>query len=87
MDLSYKSIKDGESSDTNDQATSNSSLQGQISTPDFLHAIHEPAVLPHAVCLKESAIGVLMRNLSVENSLVKNARVGKKQVLENVIKI
>jgi len=44
-------------------------------------------VPPHELCLKESAICVLIRNLSLENGLVKNARVGIKKLLENVIKV
>ena len=67
--------------------TSNSSLQGQILTPEFLHEIHEPGVPLHELRLKESARCVLMRNLSPENGLVKNARVVIKKLLENVIEV
>src|SRR5207253_686054 len=65
----------------------NQSLSGQISTPEFLHEIHEPGVPPHELRLKESAICVVMRNLSLEDGLVKNVRVVIKKLLENVIEI
>jgi len=82
--FSYESIKDGESIDTNDQATSNSSLQVQISTREFLHEIQEPGVSRHELRFKESAICGLMRNILLENGLVKNARVVMKKLLELV---
>src|SRR5437899_6996094 len=63
------------------------SLSKQISTSEFLHEIHEPGLPPHELCLKESAIFVVMRNLSLEDGLVKNARVVIKKLLENVIEI
>jgi len=44
-------------------------------------------VPPHELHLKESAICVLMRNLSLENGLVKNARVVIKKLLENFIEV
>jgi len=44
-------------------------------------------VPPHELRLKESAICVLMRNLSLENGQAKNARVVRKKLLEKVIKI
>jgi len=44
-------------------------------------------VPPHELRLKESAICVLIRNLSLENGQVKNARVVIKRLLENVIEV
>ena len=44
-------------------------------------------VPPHELRLKESAICVIMRNLSLADGLVKNARVVIKKLLENVIKV
>ena len=74
--FSYDSIKDtdGETRQRESgERPMNQSLSGQISTPEFLHEIHEPGVPPHELHLKESAICVVMRNLSIEDRLVKNA--------------
>ena len=67
--------------------STNTTLSGQISRPEFVHEIHESGVPPHDLHLKESAICVLMRNLSLEEGLGKNARVVIKKLLENVIEV
>ena len=85
--FSYDSIKDGENMEKPREELSSSGLQGQIATPEFLHDIHEPGVPPHKLCLKEAAICVIMRNLSLEDGLVKNARVVIRKLLENVIEV
>lgn len=88
--FSYDSIKDTDEENIQvgrEDQFSNTALRGQISTPEFLHEIHEPGVPPHELYLKESAICVLMRNLSLEEGLVKNARVVIKKLLENVIEV
>lgn len=85
--FSYDSIKDGENMEKPREELSSSGLQGQIATPEFLHDIHEPGVPPHELRLKESAICVIMRNLSLEDGLVKNARVVIRKLLENVIEV
>ena len=87
---SYDSIKDTDEENNQiggQDQSSNSTLRGQISTPEFLHEIHEPGIPPHELYLKESAVCVLMRNLSLEEGLVKNARVVIKKLLENVIEV
>ena len=85
--FNYDSIKDGENMEKPREELSSSGLQGQIATPEFLHDIHEPGVPPHELRLKESAICVIMRNLSLEDGLVKNARVVIRKPLENVIEV
>ena len=85
--FSYDSIKDGENMEKPREELSSSGLQGQIATPEFLHDIHEPGVPPHELRLKESAICVIMRNLSLEDGLVKNARVVIRKLLEKVIEV
>src|SRR5436305_13683135 len=42
---------------------------------DFLSLTTEPGVPPHTLQLKSDCICSIMRNLSVDDSLVKNARV------------
>ena len=42
---------------------------------DYLTMLNEPGVPPHRLCLKVGSICSIMRNLSVEKGLVKNARV------------
>lgn len=54
---------------------------------DFLTMLHEPGVPPHILRLKESAICTLMRNLSVEEGLVKNARVIVRALYERVVQV
>lgn len=54
---------------------------------DLLTMFHEPGIPPHELRLKESAVCTLMRNLSVEEGLVKNARVIIRGMLEKVIKV
>lgn len=49
--------------------------------------IQEPGIPPHELRLKESAVCTLMRNLSVEDGLVKNARVIIRGMLEKVVKV
>ena len=74
--FSYDNIKDtnGETRQRESgKRPMNESLSGQISTNEFLREIHEPVVPPHELHLKESAICVVMRNLSLEDGLVKNA--------------
>ena len=88
--FSYDSIKDSDEENNQiggQETSSNSTLRGQISTTEFLHEIHEPGVPPHELYLKELAVCVLMRNLSLEEGLVKNARVVIKKLLENVIEV
>ena len=85
--FSYDSIKDGENMEKPREELSNSGLQSQIATPEFLHDIHEPGVPPHELHLKKSALCVIMRNLSLEDGLVKNARVVIRKLLENVIEV
>ncbi|RPA92024.1 hypothetical protein L873DRAFT_245429 [Choiromyces venosus 120613-1] len=86
--FSYDSIKDRESiQKTIEEELLNSSLQGQILTPELLHEIHEPGVPLHELHLTASAICVIMRNLSLEDGLVKNARVVIKKVFKNVIEV
>jgi len=88
--FSYDSIKDTDEESVQverEDRSLNTTLRGQISTPEFLHEIHEPGVPPHELRLMESAICVLMRNLTLEEGLVKNARVVIKKLLENVIEV
>ena len=61
--FSYDSIKESDEESIRvegENQSSNTTLRGQISTSEFLHEIHEPGVPPHELCLKESAICVLM---------------------------
>ena len=86
--FSYNSIKDIDEENIQvgrEDQFANTALRGQISTPEFLNEIHEPGVPADEMYLKESAICVLMRNLSLEEGLVKNARLSIKKLLENVI--
>ncbi|CUS15045.1 unnamed protein product [Tuber aestivum] len=88
--FSYDSIKDSDGEarqGEGDGRSPNMALRGQISTPEFLHELQEPGVPPYELRLKESAICVLIRNLSLEEGLVKNARVVITKLLENVIEV
>jgi hypothetical protein len=44
-------------------------------TPDYLATLTQNGVPPHALMLKRGCICTIMRNLSVQKGLVKNARV------------
>ena len=54
---------------------------------DFLTMLHEPGIPPHELQLKKSAVCTLMRNLSVEDGLVKNARVVVQELFEKVVRV
>jgi hypothetical protein len=49
--------------------------------------LREPGIPPHTLSLKVCCIASIMRNLSVEKGLVKNARVQVMELLPNVVKI
>ncbi|KAJ6078405.1 hypothetical protein N7467_008158 [Penicillium canescens] len=54
---------------------------------DLLSIPHESGVPPHALSLKIGCIASIMRNLSIEKGLVKNARVQVVSLLSNVIEM
>jgi hypothetical protein len=54
---------------------------------DLLSMLHESGVPPHALSLKIGCNASIMRNLSIEKGLVKNARVQVVSLLPNVIEV
>ena len=58
-----------------------------IATEDLLAVLKEPGVPPHALHLKEGAMCSIMRNLSVDKGLVKNARVVIQKLLYHCVAV
>jgi hypothetical protein len=54
---------------------------------DYLAMLKEPGVPPHILLLKAGSICGLMRNLSIEKGLVKNARVRILELRRHVIRV
>jgi len=59
----------------------------QVTETDLLAVLHEPGIPPHDLSLKVGCITTIMRNLSMEKGLVKNARVQVVSVLPNVVQV
>jgi hypothetical protein len=62
-------------------------LDHPIATADYLALLRHPGVPNHELELKEGAICVLIRNLSIAKGLVKNARVVIKSLRRNYVEV
>ena len=54
---------------------------------DYLAMLNEPGVPPHKLRLKVGTICSIMRNLSIEKGLVKNARVRILELYRHIVRV
>ena len=54
---------------------------------DYLSMATEPGIPPHELRLKENCLCSLMRNISIDSGLVKNARVIVRQLLDHLVEV
>jgi hypothetical protein len=65
----------------------NEDSEEQEVTPDYLAVLTHNGVPPHVLRLKKGCVCSLMRNLSVRNGLVKNARVVVRQLHRRFVEV
>jgi len=56
-------------------------------TMDFLSLQRQNSILAHRLCLKERCINTILRNLDINDALVKNRQVSVERLNERVIEI
>lgn len=58
-----------------------------VATADYLSLLRHPGMPNHELCLKPGCLAVLMRNFSIKDGLVKNARVLVCNVRRNYVEV